>query len=116
MDFKTKSGLTWVVGPASPLPFGPCPNYTDYLFSSDLTACGGSNTPYKRSWGLSYGGAGLFATKLNISMKSLLKVKKGKKKTITGKATIDCKPKSSYSNPITLKGELKYSLVFKRTF
>jgi hypothetical protein len=116
MDFKTKNGLTWVVAPASPLPFGPCPNFNDQLLSSDLTACGDSNTQYKRSWGLAYGGAGLFATKLNISMKSLLKVKKGKKKTITGKATVDCKPQSSYSNPIVLKGELKYSLVFKRTF
>jgi hypothetical protein len=115
MDFATKKGLTWVTGPALPLPGGVCPNYTDQLFSSDLAVCGDSFTQYKRSWGLVYGGAGLFSSKWNISTKNLLKVKKGKKKTITGKTTIDCKPTSLYSNPIILKGELKYSLVFKRT-
>lgn len=115
MDFATKKGLTWVTGPAQPLPAGSCPNYTDQLFSTDLTACGDSNTQYKRSWGLAYGGAGLFASKWNVSPKTLLKVKKGKKKTITGKTTVDCKPASSYSNPISLTGKLTYSLVFKRT-
>jgi hypothetical protein len=115
MDFKTKNALTWVVGPAMPLPGGACPGYGDYLLSSDLAACGDSTTQYKRSWGAAYNGVGLFASKLGISTKSLLKVKKGKKKTITGKATVDCAPQSTYSNPLTLKGELKYSLVFKRT-
>jgi hypothetical protein len=115
MDFKTTHGLTYVVGPAQQLPGGVCPTFGDYLSSSDLTACGDSDTQYKRSWGLSYGGIGLFATKMNISMKSLLKLKKGKKKTLTGKATIDCKPASTYSNPVVLKGELKYSLTFKRS-
>lgn len=115
MDFNTKNALTWVTGPASPLPGGICPIYGDFLFSNDLTACGDSNTQYKRSYGVSFNGAGLFASKLGISVKSLLKVKTGKKKTITGKSTVECKPQSTYSNPITLKGELKYSLVFKRT-
>ncbi len=114
MDFKSKGAFTWVTGPASPLPSGACPSYTDYLFSSDLTACGDSNTQYKRSSGIVYGGAGLFASKISLSTKSLLKVKKGKKKTITGKARVECKPQSSYSNPLSISGELKYSLVFKR--
>ncbi|MBJ7353535.1 MAG: hypothetical protein JHC98_01810 [Thermoleophilaceae bacterium] len=115
MDFATKKGVTWVIGPAQPLPLGSCPSYTDQLLSTDLTSCGDSNTQYKRSFGLAYGGIGLFASKLNISMKSLLKVRKGKKKTITGKTTVDCKPASVYSNPLVLKGELKYTLTFKRT-
>lgn len=115
MDFKTKNAFTWVTGPATPLPGGACPSYGDYSLSSDYSACGDSFTQYKRSWGMVYGGAGLFASKLGISMKTLLKVKKGKKKTITGKAKVDCKPASTYSNPLTIQGDLKYSLVFKRT-
>lgn len=115
LDFKTKNAFTWVSGAANPLPPGLCPNFTDQLLSTDLTACGDSSTQYKRSYGLTYGGSGLFATKLAISMKTLLKVKKGKKKTITGKAVVDCKPATMLSSPITLKGELKYSLVFKRS-
>jgi hypothetical protein len=115
MDFKTAGGLTYVAGPAQQFPGGTCPNYGDFLSSSDLTTCGDSNTQYKRSYGLSNGGIGLFATKMNISMKTLLKLKKGKKKTLTAKATIDCKPASTYSGPVVLKGELKYSLTFKRS-
>lgn len=115
LDFRTKNAFTWVTGPAFPLPGGACPTFGDFLLSTDLAACGDSSTQYKRSWGLAYGGVGLYITKLGISMKTLLKVKKGKKKTITGKASVDCKPASTFSNPLTIKGELKYSLVFKRT-
>jgi hypothetical protein len=119
MDFKTKGAFTWITAPSSIATGGPsCPFYVDssLLLSSDLKACGDSDTQYKRSWGVSAAaGEGLFASKISPSMKTLLKIKKGKSKTITGKASVDCKPASTYSSPVVIKGSLKYSLKFKRT-
>ena len=114
VDFKTKGAFSWTTGSAQPLPSGACPAFGDYLLSTDLTQCGDSNTQYKRSSGLAYGGIGLYSAKLAISMKSLLKLRKGKKETITARTSVDCRPASTLSSPITLNGELKYSLVFKR--
>lgn len=119
LDFKTKGAFTYLTGPVQSLNItGPCPHYIDDSLteSSDFSACGDSNTQYKRSWGVSSSSSrGLLASKLHLSMKKLLKVKKGKKKTITGKSSVDCSMPSSLSSPVRITAELKYSLVFKRT-
>lgn len=119
MDFKTKGAYTYVTGPVQSLNItGPCPHYIDdsLVESTNFNACGDSSTQYKRSWGVgSSSSRGLLASKLHISMKKLLKVKKGRKKTLTGKASVDCSLASGYSSPLKILAELKYSLTFKRT-
>jgi hypothetical protein len=117
MDFKHKGAFDYVTGPSQTYPPGVCPAPTSsgLQLSSDATACGDSDTQYKRSYGLG-GEAGLFATKHSLATKTLLKTKKGKSKSITGKATVDCKlPSSFYSNPVIIRGSLKYTLTFKRS-
>ena len=82
--------------------------------SSDLSQCGDGTDLYRRSWGVS-GAAGLLASKFSISIRTLLKTRKGKSKSITGKAVVDCSPLSTYTAPRPIKAELKYTLTFKRT-
>jgi hypothetical protein len=117
MDFKQKGAAQYVTGPSQTYPPGRCPSPVDssLLFSSELPECGDATEQHKRSYGVS-GAAGLLASKLSVSMKSLLKTKKGKSKSITGKSSVDCKPASTnYSNPVAIRAELKYTLTFKRT-
>lgn len=61
------------------------------------------------------GGEGIFPTKFGFTTKSLLKIKKGKKKTFRGRAKFDCSPPTTNGQSVTLRGETKYSLTFKRT-
>lgn len=116
LDFKKKGAFHYVAGPNQGFPAGRCPAPIDssLLFSSDLTQCGDSNVQYKRSYGAG-GAPGLLASRLSLSIKNLLKTKKGKSKSITGKASVDCKPASSYNAPLPIRAELRYTLTFKRT-
>lgn len=117
MDFKQKGAFQYVVGPTLTYPVGVCPSpiQNSLFLSTDLTQCGDIFVQYKRSWGVA-GGEGLLASKISPSIKNLLKTKKGKSKSITGKASVDCKPASSgYSSPVVIRAELKYTLTFKRS-
>lgn len=117
MDFKQKGASQYVTGPAQTNPPGRCPSPIDspFLLSTDLAECGDIlGTQHKRSWGVT-GAAGLLASKISPSIKTLLKTKKGKTKSITGKASVDCKPASTYSSPVNIRAELKYTLKFKRS-
>lgn len=117
MDFKQKGAFQYVVGPNLTYPAGVCPSpiESSLLLSTDLSQCGDSSVQYKRSWAAS-GAAGLLASKISVSMKNLLKTRKGKSKSITGKTEVECRPASSfYSNPVVIRAELKYTLTLKRT-
>jgi hypothetical protein len=116
LDFKQKGAFNYVTGPNLTHPPGVCPSPVDssILQSNDLSQCGDGTPIYKRSWGAG-DGVGLLASKLAVSTKPLLKTRKGKSKSISGKASVDCKPASTYSNPVTIHAELKYTLTFKRT-
>jgi hypothetical protein len=117
MDFAQKGASQYVTGPSQTYPPGQCPSpaSSSFLLSTDLKECGDIlGVQYKRSWGAA-GDAGLLASKISPSIKKLLKTKKGKSKAITGKSSVDCKPASNYSSPVTIHAELKYTLTFKRT-
>ncbi|MGK2878532.1 MAG: hypothetical protein ACSLFF_08155 [Solirubrobacterales bacterium] len=117
MDFKQQGAFQYVTGPSQTYPAGVCPSpiKSSLFLSTDLTQCGDGNDLHKRSWGVS-GAAGLLASKISLSIKKLLKTRKGKSKSITGKAAVECKPASSaYSNPVNIRAGLKYTLTFKRT-
>lgn len=117
MDFKQKGASQYVTGPSLTYPPGACPSpiESSILQSTDLAECGDIlGTQHKRSWGAD-DGTGLLASKISPSIKTLLKTKKGKSKSITGKAAVDCKPASTYSSPVNIRAELKYTLTFKRT-
>lgn len=117
MDFKQKGAFQYVTGPGLTYPPGACPSPigSSFLFSTDFSACGDSlTTQYKRSHGVS-GSTGLLASKISPSIKTLLKTKKGKSKSISGKASVDCKQPSSYSSPVNIRAELKYTLTIKRS-
>ncbi len=117
MDFKQKGAFQYVTGPSQTYPPGACPSpiESSILLSTDLAQCGDVlGALHKRSWGVS-GAAGLLASKISPSVKTLLKTKKGKSKSITGKAAVECKPASTFSSPVTIRADLKYTLTFKRT-
>ncbi|MBI2690402.1 MAG: hypothetical protein HYX29_00435 [Solirubrobacterales bacterium] len=117
MDFKQKGASQYVTGPSQTYPPGACPSPidSDILLSTDLAACGDIlGILYRRSWGVS-GAAGLLASKISPSIKTLLKTQKGRSKSITGKAAVECKPASTFSSPVTIRADLKYTLTFKRT-
>lgn len=117
MDFKKKGAFQYVTGPTLTYPAGRCPSPigSSILLSTDLAECGDIlGTLYKRSWGVA-DGTGLLASKISPSIKTLLKTKKGKSKSITGKAAVECKPASTYSSPVNIRAELKYTLTFKRS-
>lgn len=117
MDFKQKGAFQYVTGPAQTNPPGACPSpyASPFMLSTDLKECGDIlGTQHKRSFGIS-GAPGLLASKISPSIKTLLKTKKGKSKSITGKAAVECKPASTYSSPVTIRADLKYTLTFKRT-
>lgn len=117
VDLKTRGAFVHVTGPGQLKSTGECPFAFDKLLSTDLSACGDGVNLWQRSWGISsYHGQGLFASKLHISSKSLLRTRKGKRKVITGRAIVSCsQPSNFYSGPVTMNGELKYSLTLKRT-
>ncbi|MGH2960234.1 MAG: hypothetical protein ACRDKE_11565 [Solirubrobacterales bacterium] len=116
LDFKQKGAFQYVTGPTLTYPPGHCPSpiSSSLFLSTDLTQCGDSSVQYKRSHGV-FGGEGLLASKIAPSIKKLLKTKKGKSKSISGKASVDCKPASWYSSPVMIRADLKYTLTFKRT-
>lgn len=123
LDLVPRGAFVYVTGPNVPLgpvstsATGDCPSPvgTSLLLSSDLTACGDGQNLWQRSWGVAYSGRGLFASKLSISGKRLAKTRKGKTASITGRAVVDCNvPASFYSGGVTMRGELKYTLSFKR--
>ena len=95
---------------------GDCP-FPDggYFFSTngDRTACGDGKQVWQRSWGV-VGPTGLFATKLHVTTKGLLRVKKGTTKHITGRKDVDCTTGSQYSGGIPTTGTLQYTLSLKR--
>ncbi|MBI5309926.1 MAG: hypothetical protein HZB14_02675 [Actinobacteria bacterium] len=125
VDLKTRGAFVYVNGPSMPgsggsiAAVGLCPFPIDnsLLLSTDLSACGDGSNLWQRSWGVaSSGGQGLFASKLSISSKRLLKTRKGKSKVITGRAVVSCNvPASLYAGGVTMSGELKYTLTLKRT-
>jgi hypothetical protein len=121
LDFKTNGAFVYVTAPSTYLAGGrritgqcPTPIGSAYLSTNVLTTCGDGAKQYERSWGVANAwGEGLFATKLTIS-KNLAKLKKGKSKTITGKASVDCTVGSPFSAGVTFKGSLKYAVKFTR--
>lgn len=123
LDLVPRGAFVYVTGPNVPLgpvstaASGDCPSPvgSSLLLSSDLSACGDGQNLWQRSWGVAYSGRGLFASKLSISGKRLAKTRKGKTAQITGRAVVDCNvPASFYSGGVTMTGELKYTLSFKR--
>jgi hypothetical protein len=123
VDLSRHGAFVYVVGPEVPLgpvsiaqSGGDCP-FPDggYFFSTngDRTACGDGKQVWQRSWGV-VGPTGLFATKLQVTTKGLLHVKKGKTKHITGRKDVDCTTGSQYSGGIPTTGKLQYTLSLKR--
>lgn len=125
MDLQTRGAFVYVTGPNVPLTSGstsaspggcPFPIDSSLLFSSDLSACGDGSNLWQRSWGMAFSnGEGLFAGKLSISARKLLKTKKRRSAIITGRSVVSCNVASQYSGGVTYGGQLKYTLTFKRT-
>jgi hypothetical protein len=125
VDISRHGAFVYVTGPEVPL--GPvsiaqsgndCPfpdgGYS-WSTSGDRTACGDGKQVWQRSWGVG-GPTGLFATRLHVTQKGLLHVKKGKTKLLTGHKVVDCTTDSQYSGDIRMTGTLTYTLSMKRVF
>jgi hypothetical protein len=116
VDFKPVGAFTYLVGPS--MPGGKtgegCPDFQELASSNERTACGDDDALHRRSWGVaSSHGAGMFATRLSAAQTKA--VKRGGKKTLTGRTPVECTLDSQYSGGVKLVGVLKYSVSVKRT-
>jgi hypothetical protein len=123
VDISRHGAFVYVTGPEVPLgpvsiaqSGGDCPfpdgGYS-WSTSGDRSACGDGKQVWQRSWGVG-GPTGLFATRLHVSQKGLLRVKKGKTKSLTGRKDVDCTTDSQYSGDIGMTGKLTYTLSLRR--
>ena len=123
VDLSRHGAYIYVVGPEVPLgpvsiaqSGGDCPFPNGgYGFSTDgdRTACGDGRQVWQRSWGVG-GPTGLFASRLHVTNKGLLRIRKGTTKSITGRKDVDCTTGSQYSGGIRMLGKLTYTLSMKR--
>jgi hypothetical protein len=123
VDLSRHGAFVYVVGPEVPLgpvsiaqSGGDCPfpnGGSSFSTSGDRTACGDGQQVWQRSWGVG-GPTGLFASRMHITQKSLLRVKRGKTKQLTGRKDVDCTTDSQYSGGIKMTGKLTYTLSIKR--
>lgn len=111
---KTKGTRTWL----SPLsveggPLDPCVPYSLAMGDDVGQVCdyapaaidAGGHTSQLRP----------LAAFFTLKGRTMLKIKKGKKKTITATTRFDCSMPSAFPEPIKLHGEARYQLTFKRS-
>lgn len=119
-DFWTRGAFTYLTGVKTTGAFatGECPFPTDLsiLQTTDFTTCGDGANQWQRSFGVTNSrGEGLFGSRMAISVKRLMRLKRGKSKTITGRKQVSCNMPSQYSGGVSYEGDLRYSIKFKRT-
>jgi hypothetical protein len=123
VDVSRHGAFVYVAGPEVPLgpvsiaqSGGDCPfpdgGYS-WSTSGDRTACGDGKQVWQRSWGVG-GPTGLFASRMHVTNKGLLRVKKGSTKHLTGRKDVDCTTDSQYTGDIPMTGKLTYTLSLKR--
>lgn len=113
-SLQTIRGRTWLSPTTFNGPIDECAQFTNALAgdASDWAIC--NYAPDKVARGVGSLTVPLAAS-FRVYYKSMRRVKKGKKKTITASNRINCDVASSLSAPIKLVGEIHYRMVFKRT-